>query len=184
MTTLTQEPSNPYAPPQAEVSDDGNANIDSVPHLASRGSRLGAWFLDALIGSTLGVAPLLIGTDFGALMRAATADDLDGMLGAMSSSAIVGFLLGLAIWLGLTLYFVAKNSQTVGKKIVGIKVARSDGSRASLGRIFWLRNMVNALPSAIPFIGNFYSLVDHLCIFGSTNKCLHDRIADTIVVDA
>ena len=79
---------------------------------------------------------------------------------------------------------VKRNGQTIGKKLAGIKVVRSDGSKASLGRIFWLRNIVNAIPSAIPFLGSLYGLVDHLFIFGDKRQCLHDKIADTVVVTA
>jgi uncharacterized RDD family membrane protein YckC len=50
---------------------------------------------------------------------------------------------------------VHRNAQTFGKKILKIKVARTDGSRATLGRIFWLRNFVNALIGVVPFVGMF-----------------------------
>jgi uncharacterized RDD family membrane protein YckC len=79
---------------------------------------------------------------------------------------------------------VHKNGQTIGKRIVGIKVVRTDFSRATLGRIFWLRNVVNAIPGAIPYVGNVYGLVDHLFIFGESRQCVHDKIADTVVVKA
>ena len=36
----------------------------------------------------------------------------------------------------------------------------------------------------IPFIGVFYVLVDCLLIFRESHQCLHDNIADTIVVKA
>ena len=93
-------------------------------------------------------------------------------------------LVGLAVWGWFTIRYVVQNGQSIAKKIVGIKVARSDGSRASLGRIFWLRNVVNAIPSIIPFLGYLYMIVDHLFIFGSKRQCLHDKIADTIVIKA
>ena len=61
---------------------------------------------------------------------------------------------------------------------------RSDGSRAGLARIFWLRNVVGALISWIPLAGGLYALVDLLWIFGGARRCVHDYIADTIVVNA
>jgi uncharacterized RDD family membrane protein YckC len=102
-------------------------------------------------------------------------------------SGIGGALAGIGAiaWLAVTAYLVHKNGQTIGKKIVGIKVVRSHYSRASLGRIFWLRNFVNGLPGAIPVVGNVYGLVDHVFIFvGDRRQCVHDKIADTIVVKA
>jgi uncharacterized RDD family membrane protein YckC len=79
---------------------------------------------------------------------------------------------------------VKRNGQTIAKKWLGIKVVRSDGSPASVGRIFWLRNVVNAIPGFIPLLGAVYSLVDHCLIFGERRRCLHDLIADTQVVMA
>jgi uncharacterized RDD family membrane protein YckC len=90
---------------------------------------------------------------------------------------------GLA-WCIITLRLVSRNGQTIAKKLLGIKVVRADGSPASLGRIFWLRNVVNGLISAVPILGYFYSIIEVLFIFGETRQCLHDRIADTIVVRA
>jgi hypothetical protein len=53
-----------------------------------------------------------------------------------------------------------------------------------VARIFWLRIFVNVLPGAIPYVGNLYGLVDHLFIFGERRQCVHDKIADTIVIKA
>ena len=72
------------------------------------------------------------------------------------------------------------NGRSIAKKILTIKVVRSDGSPASLGRLIWLRNVVNWLISIIPL----YGLIDSLFIFGESRQCLHDKIADTIVVKA
>src|SRR5690606_1805767 len=101
----------------------------------------------------------------------------------VSTAGIISMLL-LAVLLFMTLVLVHRYGQTIGKRMLGIRVVRSDGSRATLGRIFWLRNFVNGLPSAIPFVGNFYFFVDSLFIFGPRRQCLHDLIADTIVVRA
>ena len=57
---------------------------------------------------------------------------------------------------------------------------RSDGAKASLGRIFWLRNVVNTVLAIIPM----YGIVDALLIFGEARQCVHDKIADTIVIKA
>ena len=87
-------------------------------------------------------------------------------------------------WAVVTFRLVAANGLTVAKKLVGIKVVRSDGSRAPVARIFWLRNVVNSLISMIPLLGSLYALIDMLFIFSERRQCLHDKIADTIVVDA
>lgn len=165
---------NRYAPPEAEVSDVEEA--DAPAEQAGRGIRLGAALLDTLIAFAIAL-PVVIAVGANPAAMSDPASLLLGMTGLIS---IVGFIALAAI----TIVFVKRNGQTIGKKLVGIKVVRSDGTRASLGRIFWLRNIVNAIPAAIPFVGSVYQLVDHIFIFGDKRQCIHDKIADTIVVNA
>ena len=89
-------------------------------------------------------------------------------------------LIGLVIWAWFTLKFMARNSQSIAKKWLQIKVVRADGSRVSLGRLILLRNVVVWILSLIPMFG----IIDVLFIFGESRQCLHDRIADTIVIKA
>ena len=159
---------NPYAAPSAVV-DDVAPEGEFV--LAGRGERFLAVIVDGLVASPMYVAGFII---YGATLRNQTPS-----LIAMLFVLIYGIAL---IVVNLTL--VARNAQTIGKKLLGIKVQRKDGSRASLGRIFWLRNVVNAIPSFIPFVGAIYGLVDVLFIFGEPRRCVHDYIADTVVVKA
>ena len=87
-------------------------------------------------------------------------------------------LAGDFLW--LTVRQLQATGQSLGKKYCGIKVVRSDGSPVTLGRVVWLRNVVNWLISFVPL----YGFVDVLFIFGESRQCLHDRIADTTVVKA
>jgi uncharacterized RDD family membrane protein YckC len=164
---------NPYAPPRANVQD----VADSGATPAGRGTRLGAAILDGIIITVMIYVPLAIG------MR------LNGHLvlpnGHFNPMAIFGAgswlpLAGFVAWCWLTILFVARNGQSIAKKMLGIKVVRSDGSPASLGQIFLLRNVVNTLLAFVPF----YGLVDILLIFGEARQCIHDKIADTIVIKA
>ena len=61
---------------------------------------------------------------------------------------------------------------------------RSDGSKASLLRLAGLRYFASSLLDLVPVVGWIYALVDALLIFRDSRKCLHDNIADTIVVRA
>jgi uncharacterized RDD family membrane protein YckC len=70
--------------------------------------------------------------------------------------------------------------QSLAKKYFGIKVIRSDGSPASLSNLIWKRNVLNWLISIVPL----YGIIEVLFIFGEDRQCLHDKIADTIVVVA
>jgi uncharacterized RDD family membrane protein YckC len=166
---------NLYAPPQAEVGE--IVDTDGEIERAGRGVRLGAFVIDSFIPGLI-FLPMLIGLGF----------DISGIgTSAVTPFTIIGIgiaTIGFLAWIGITIYFVHRNGQTIAKRMLGIKVVRSDGSRASLARIFWLRNVVNALPSGFPILGNFYFLVDSLLIFGDKQQCVHDMIADTIVVNA
>jgi uncharacterized RDD family membrane protein YckC len=175
MNTVSPNQSNPYAPPQADVGD--ATEHDAQAELAGRGERLGATILDSVIGAVLVGAPLLVGMNF----DAAASGNWEGAFSGIGA-ALCG--IGALVYIAITAYLVYKNGQTMGKKIVGIKVVRSDRSRASVARIFWLRNFVNGLPGAIPYVGNLYQLVDALFIFGESRQCIHDKIADTVVVKA
>src|SRR5688572_1381750 len=161
---------NPYAPPSAKVSDVADATDEL--ELAGRGIRLGAAILDGIIAGVLVYLPLVVGGAFGDLAA--------GQQPQISPIAGLLALAGFVVWVWFTILYVSRNGQTIAKKWLGIKVVRSDGSKASLGRIFWLRNVVNALLGIIPL----YGLIDILLIFGDSRQCIHDKIADTIVVVA
>jgi|SRR5690349_6393661 len=157
---------NPYAPPQAAVLDVVDPQATQV--LAERGTRLLAAILDGIIFFAMVYTPMLL-----------------SVIGGGAGPNRVGFgliatVIGFAVWTWLTVRYIVANGQSIGKKITGIKITRRDGSRASLARIFWLRNVVNGLLSLIPL----YGIIDPLFIFADSQQCLHDKIADTIVVTA
>ena len=167
---------NPYAPPRGAVRD--MKDPDEVGALAGRGARLGAALLDGLIVTCFVYGPLLIALGVGAAMGTSLQDG--NAAGVVFGLGGLGMLIGIIVWIVITWRLVARNGQTIAKKMLNIKVVRSDGSPASLGRIFWLRNVVNTLICFIPL----YQLVDVLFIFADERQCLHDKLADTIVVEA
>jgi uncharacterized RDD family membrane protein YckC len=175
--------SNNFAPPRSVVAD--VAAADSSLEKATRASRLAAVTIDGLLFgvpfipsywaafTTMGTAGVSRWSPFGLWWAMAAAG------AAFWAGAFVAIVL-----IAITTLFVYRNGQTIGKKLLGIKVARSDGSRATLARIFWLRYLLNTLILFIPLVGGFYSLIDALMIFGEARRCCHDHIADTIVVRA
>jgi uncharacterized RDD family membrane protein YckC len=169
---------NPYRPPTATVAEAGTVG----PAPAGRGERLGAVLLDGLIFALMVYTPLLVAGASAVVTAIATRQPLVWVAGMFIGVGVAGVM--FLVWVVLTIIFVNRNGQTIAKKIIGIKVVRKDGSRAGLGRIFWLRNVVNMLPSMIPIFGALYGLVDALFIFGDARQCVHDKIADTIVVRA
>jgi uncharacterized RDD family membrane protein YckC len=151
--------------------------------LAERGTRFGAAMIDGLIFSALVYLPLFLVFRAG-LLSARTAVPYDPGGGGI---AVVGALLalgGFAAWCWFTIKYVKANGQSIAKRMLGIKVVRRDGTPVSLGRIFWLRNALNSLISVIPLLGVLYVFADMLFIFTESRQCLHDKVADTIVVIA
>lgn len=147
------------------------------PRLASKGARLLARVLDPLIGAVF----VLVARAFG-----------------FES-------IGFALWTAVYLYFFACESQTPGKALVGIRIARLDGRPAGFFRCVVLREF------ALPLLCLFGALVtEHASpgtlgqldeptitalvvaaavlsivpILGVGRRCLHDYLAGTIVVKA
>jgi uncharacterized RDD family membrane protein YckC len=156
---------NPYAPPQAVVADviDPASGIQ----LADRGTRLGAALLDGLILSVMVYLPFMLSV----------------MVGGNGSGSWIGLVvagIGLIVWLVFTVKFLGENGQSIGKKACKIKILRKDGSEVSISRVIIGRNVVNGLLGVIPL----YGIIDSLFIFGNARRCVHDYIADTIVIKA
>jgi uncharacterized RDD family membrane protein YckC len=173
---------NAYAPPKANVAD---VTPDTEMVLAGRLRRLGAAILDGIIVGFLVYTPLLFAGGLGeAFAEVARTGNMLAFWGVFTGVAGIVSLALLIAWGVVTYRLVDANGQTIAKKWLGIKVVRSDGSKATVGRIFWLRNVVNTVISVIPLIGSFYGLIDALFIFGERKQCVHDKIADTIVINA
>lgn len=156
---------NPYAPPQAVVADviDPAAGIQ----LADRGTRFGAALLDGLLVLVMVYLPFVLSA-------------MAGGKGPWSWIGLVAAAIGLIVWLFFTVKFLGENGQSIGKKACKIKILRKDGSEVSISRVIIARNVVNGVLGIIPL----YGLIDPLFIFGNARRCVHDYIADTIVVKA
>jgi uncharacterized RDD family membrane protein YckC len=166
---------NPYAPPQAAVRDIVDPSAQVVP--ADRGTRLGAAILDSIIFFVFVYLPFMVAAMTGAVAAESTNDsNFSALLGVGGILAVIGFI----VWSWFTIKYMKDDGQSIAKKMMGIKVVRSDGSPASLGRLIWLRNVLNWALSIVPM----YALVELLLIFGESRQCLHDKIADTIVIKA
>ncbi len=78
------------------------------------------------------------------------------------------------------LILIATEGQTIGKKILGIRIAEMDDSvKAGFMRIVFLRSLIGrGLLGIVPF----YGLVDALFIFNQDRRCIHDKIGGTHVI--
>jgi len=170
--------SNPYAAPAAVI-DDVQAwdAYDLENRKAGRGKRLGAALLDGLI-SVIWLAPVV----WAGFMA------VDVRRGIKPAGPMVALmLLGLALMITIIVVnclLLHRSGQTIGKRALDIAVVRTDGSRVSLPRYIFLRIAPMLVLGMIPLVGKVSGLIDPLLIFGKEKRCLHDLIADTIVVDA
>jgi uncharacterized RDD family membrane protein YckC len=175
---------NNYAPPQSAVADAPSG----TDVLASRGERFGASIIDGLLFTV----PLI--PTYMMVIPGMTRQGKPNALAFWAAAAGTGarFYLAMVVCLallGINAYLVNKNGQSIGKKMLGIKVVRRDGSRATLARIFFLRNVLNsviqyAASLLMPILSSLYVLTDLLFIFGNARRCVHDYLADTIVIKA
>jgi uncharacterized RDD family membrane protein YckC len=178
---------NPFAPPRAHV-EDQQATQPTAMVLATRGSR----FLAVLVD----ISPIFV---LGILAAVALPSLFMGKLDAPSSNVMIGlvalvFFVATIGWLIWNIVLLYRYGQTIGKKVLGIRVVRMDGSRVSFPRFFFLRWLAMAVIGGVfggiasslgnRYLGNVVSLIDALMIFGASRRCLHDLIADTRVVTA
>ncbi|MCG7531751.1 RDD family protein [Psychrobium sp. MM17-31] len=152
---------------EAVDAEDSNQKADGT--LASRGDRFVAALIDGLIG--VGVSlPLFIYWG------------LETLNSLTIGQQALGFVYGLTTFLIIQGYLIHHYGQTIGKKLVGIRIENLDGTKASLSTVFLKRILILHVISLIPFIGQLIvGIVNPLFIFGKERRCLHDYIAGTKV---
>lgn len=161
---------NPYAPPTANVDQTAETGPDDYT-LASRGARFFGAVLDSLVGGLIIVpAMFLLDVNF-----TRGAPDLFQLY----SQLAIPFLL----YVGIQWTLIATSGQSIGKKILGTKIVRLDGSPCGFVHGVILRSWITGAIGFIPFVGSIFGLVDALAIFGDERRCVHDMIAGTRVIN-
>ncbi len=161
----------------------------AAPGLADRFVRLGAVILDNVIAISCAAPGLLVlGMSF---LRAVLVVSRGGEPD-FSEIEVFHLVLGLILLgvggLGLLIvqvWLLATRGQTIGKKLLKIRIVREPGHAAAGFVHAWLlRNFVTGFIRAVPWIGFVFTLVDVCFIFRDDRRCLHDLIAGTKVVQA
>lgn len=174
--TATRGPANPFAPPLASLEGGTVAPPFEQGDLATRGSRLAAVLLDAL----LALPALLIFLVARGASAAAPGARLSGA--ALAATSIMSlYFIALLVY---QCYLLSTRGQTLGKKWLGVKIVKLDGTPAGFPAAVALRVLVNSLIGLVPIVGGIYVLVDSLMIFRDDRRCIHDLIAGTRVVKA
>ena len=167
-------PYNPYAP------YGGGPGYGTFGPLAPWGARLGATLLDGLMLIPFYVIALIV---LAATTSASTYDPNTGLTtggGASAAGVIVAVLVYLgALAFGLwQLYRQGTTGQTLGKKVVGLRVIReSDGQYTGFGMAF-VRGLAHILDALPCYIGYLWPLWD------DKKQTFADKVCSTVVVKA
>jgi uncharacterized RDD family membrane protein YckC len=180
----------PAAPPPALAESAIPSPAATGVALAGRGARLGSFFLDYLCG-VLAACPglIILGPTFLSIfMQAARGQepDFSGMQAGGMLLGVAVTVLGSLILLIIQIVMLSTRGQTIGKRLVGIRVVRHpDASPAGFVHAWLLRNLVPGILQLLPFgLGFLFFLVDACFIFREDRRCIHDFIAGTQVVKA
>ena len=169
---------NPYAAPTARI--DPGIGVESQ-ELAERVTRLGAAIIDGASYAVPAIVVAVLAPAFafsqGGSDAGGPSEFLLGGIGLVFLVYVVGLIVLNCIWLH-------RYGQTLGKRLLKVRIVRSNGDRCSLLRVIFARGLPVGLLGAIPLVGWLFSLGDPLMIFREDRRCLHDLIADTIVVKA
>lgn len=165
--------SNPYQPPAAVLRDQHGPELEA----ATRFQRLRAAVVDVLL--------LVIPAVAMAILLPALLPRDRGTAALVAILALL-WILGIFIW---NIVLLVSNGQTLGKKVVGIRIIDASGENPGFWKIFLVRAMPFAVTGALlnhfldtRFASSTLTLVDVLFIFGPTRQCLHDYLAGTHVV--
>lgn len=165
-----QIPENPYAAPQATVTDYAESG---QLELAGRGMRLVGVIVDGLIMMIL-VVPLMLVSGYWAMAMSGQQPGFAWQVG-MGLAGFISFLL-------INGYFLNQSGQTVAKKLLGMRIVDLNGNKPEFFRLVGLRYGVGQVIQLIPVLNVIYGLADCLFIFRQDRRCVHDLIAGTRVV--
>ena len=171
-----------YVTTESQFVDKGNM-VSEPSDLATRGTRLGAAALDLLILVLFFIPGVVLffvmGDGFENADNLANADQTQLMIDIYLHSAV--FLLAYIVINGVLLY---KYGQTMAKRLLNIKIVRTNGDRIGFGRLLGLRIILIQVICQVPLIGFLFMIINVLFIFREDHRCIHDLITDTKVIDA
>jgi uncharacterized RDD family membrane protein YckC len=177
--------SDPFRPPESAA-----RTPEFEPRLASRTARLGA----AVIDRALFFASTVPG---GLVLRQGVTEGQqfpDPQVVLASTLVAVLCMLGTS---AVQWALITKTSQSVGKRLVGIRIRRTSGARVAFldGVVFrdwpmsWFKFVVGGAlgqalqvgPFGTPIMVLVITAVDALPMLGPRRRCVHDYLAGTVV---
>ena len=160
---------NPYAPPRTAIPEVQRPTRPRLPlPLASRWKRLGGSILDGLI-YILAMVPGFIG-----LM---IFDNGPDELALAAAIFMFGCMIAVAVY---NWYLITVSGQSIAKRMLGMRIVTTGGELPGFLMGVLVRQWI---PIIINQVCNLFSLVDAVFIFGQEKRCLHDYMANTVVID-
>ena len=159
---------NPFQSPPQKV----RGPAGEPDQVASRGIRLVGALLDGFLHivafGLLAIPGWLAGS-------AVDANDEDLVVGLTVIFGFAGvFVLKMINWVMIT-----NSGQSIGKRILGVRIIRIDGHPPGFVHGVLLRNWI---PFVINQLCGLFAFFDAAWIFGRERRCLHDLIASTHVI--
>ena len=141
--------------------------------LARIGARFGARVLDAII----------VGVVFFVLILVLAAGSASTDAADISGFSVMGILIGLVVGVGYEVLQIAVWGQTLGKRIVGVKVIHAaHGGLPGWGKAFG-RWAIPGLLALIPLVGWILSILCYLsATWDRVYQGWHDKAAGTLVI--
>lgn len=156
----------------------GGSDLSSQVKYAGFGIRFLAYWVDFIILFPLGlIIQQMLGNNPFAVFQAQSLSDLQKI--QASANSPLGIIISLACALAFSLIFwVNYDGATPGKKLLGIKILKSDGGKLTypVAIIRYIGYLVSAATIFIFGLGYLWIIWD------KKKQALHDKIAGTIVV--
>ncbi len=157
-------------------SDESNMDLENTDEsrLASRWNRLWASLIDALTIIPITIPLMYFTGGFDGIS--------EGIEPSLSYTLIMS-LIATVIFLIIHGKFLIRDGQTLGKKVLNIKVVTIAGQYADI-KVLGKRYGFYWVVSQIPVIGPIINMVNILFIFSKSKRCLHDHVGGTKVIIA
>ncbi len=137
--------------------------------LASRGDRIVARLLDSAL-----VVMLCVIIYFPNYLYLNISEDVETGVAVIATAVVIFFYV-------YQIYLLTTTGQTVGKRLVKIRVVKNDTETvAGFTKNVLIREL---LSDVIDVVIPIYGLANIAFLFGKEKRCLHDRLAGTKVVD-
>jgi len=135
--------------------------------LASRLDRFWAALIDRAVGWGLVLAAI----------------GIPSLKDQMRFTAIVACLVLFLTFVGVQIWMLSAEGQTIGKKALGLRIVKvSDMTNGGFSVNVLMRAGLPWVIGMVPVVGSLFWILDPLFIFRDNRLCLHDQLAGTCVI--